>query len=664
LKYIGWDTETFKIVKHRKATRNSTPKFVCLTWYDGYEKGITKKPKEALDLFIQWIEDPGVTLIAHNAKYDILVMLRLAREGGIDIWERVFKAYSQGRIRDTAVREILIDIARGGKDDRGYALSRLERKYFDRDRSAQKKGDDVWRLRYAELAPWPVDKWPDEAVDYALDDAVGAHDLFFAQLEQAGYDSFEEPLTEQDDQIRNAHFQTTADLPFGLASSWGMSTDPEKAKELDLYYGNIVDDLLARLKTQGIARECGTIDTRSKQEIVLAGWEEVGREPVLTKGGPKKIDKARGAAEKAQSKAEHDAILRDGLIAAVSTSKKDALEPLLKLGYKEPRFQTLMDYNQAMKFRSTYLEPIIDAYPYAVCPGYGVLVDSGRSSSWGPNIQNIPAREKKAAEIRNCFIPRPGNAFIQCDYSSMEMRTLAQVCLNLGFPSKLAESFEKGIDPHLDFACGMMGWSYEWADEIKGDKAHPRHGEIVHERSVSKIANFGFPGGLGAATFVDYAANFGTEITLKKSEELKKAWLEQWPEMNQYFAYMRSQTRYDGKVTIRQHGPYGAIEGWRTRLCDRYTSACNTLFQGLAADAIKLAMWKITIESHTDRDSPLHGFKICAMIHDELIMEGPRDHAEAAAHRLSELMVEGAEVFVPDVPIIAEPEIFWDFWRK
>ena len=173
MQYIAFDTETHKIVKHRKATRLSTPRFVCLTWYDGEEAQITKDPARAVDLFRSWLTNDEITIIAHNTSYDVLVMLRLARELGENLWPQVFDAYKDARVRDKRIREILIDLGTTG-NRRGYDLARLEKKYLDVDRSDQKKGEDVWRLRYDELAPWPVATWPDGAVDYALYDAIGA----------------------------------------------------------------------------------------------------------------------------------------------------------------------------------------------------------------------------------------------------------------------------------------------------------------------------------------------------------------------------------------------------------------------------------------------------------------------------------------------------------
>lgn len=688
--FIAFDTETFPIVFNGKAARLVTPRFVCLSYADGVKTALVSVKSDAVLLFKRWLEDDNITIIGHNVAYDIRVMLRAASEEGVDLWAQVFDAYEAGRVRDTRVREILIDISRGGKKPQKYSLARLEKQYLHIDRSAQKIGEDVWRLRYNELVNYPVETWPVEARTYALADAEGTLEVFKAQTREAGVDQFFNWLCE-DDTVTNELPQTRADFAFGLAGSWGMAVDIDKARELDAYYQAIEDEIREELIALGYMRKSGAMNTRAIQLMVLRAWESLGKEPVLTEKGPALIAAAEKKAADLEASGQVrwedvlkaaggkgpreilillqkegfsplEALKRTGVVSGVSTSKKSAFSLLEDAGIKDPAFQLLSRYNQAQKFRSTYLEPILDAHPYAVCPGYNVLVNSGRSSSYSPNIQNLPARGK-GAEIRNCFIPRPGNAFVQCDYSTIELRTLAQVCLNLGIESNMALAIQEGRDLHLDGAAQVLHIPYERALAAYGDPEDDLHAEVKHERQVFKIANFGYPGGLGSSTFVDYAKAFGTDISPSESTKLKQTWQDKWPEMEDYFGYINANARYDGKVPIRQHGPGGEIEGWRTRLCDNYTSACNTLFQGLAADIIKHAMWQISKLAYTEPDSPLYGFRLCAMIHDELILEGPEARAEAAAKELSRLMVSAGKHFCPDVPIIAVPEIMRDKWE-
>lgn len=80
----------------------------------------------------------------------------------------------------------------------------------------------------------------------------------------------------------------------------------------------------------------------------------------------------------------------------------------------------------------------------------------------------------------------------------------------------------------------------------------------------------------------------------------------------------------------------------RLRANATYCARHNTIFQGLAADGAKLALWKLW------RD----GYRIVNFVHDEVLIEVPADSdLTGHARRIEQLMVEAMQLVVPDVRV-------------
>ena len=83
------------------------------------------------------------------------------------------------------------------------------------------------------------------------------------------------------------------------------------------------------------------------------------------------------------------------------------------------------------------------------------------------------------------------------------------------------------------------------------------------------------------------------------------------------------------------------------------TPAATSYPQGLGSEATKTALLTVSEECYGDRESPLFGSRPILFIHDEIIRETPEEAGPAAAGRLEKLMIEGQEIWTPDIPAAA-----------
>jgi hypothetical protein len=602
---VAFDTETCLFGPGRMA-----PPLVCVTWQSpGEEPHILHANDLRAEATVRaWLESP-CTLVGHHVVYDLAVVA--ARWPHLVI--SIFAKYDRGEIFCTKIRQQLLDIA--GGEFRGY-LRHFERdglsgvRWIPREytlealtfRAAGRRLDkDTWRLRYGELLDTPLSRWPEGALTYPLEDARATLDVYLAQEEHVAY------LPDQAAQCRAA-------WALHLTSAWGLRTDVEGVDALERDTREALALVEGDLRAAGLVRADGSRDTKAAAARVVAACAAAGVALRLTDGGAPSLDADA-------CKASGDPLLEDY---AELTSLKAVLAkdlPVLRAGTTLP-----------------------------VHTSFGMAA-SGRTTSSKPNVQN----PRRLPGIREAFVPREGYVFAQGDFSSLELHTLAQVCVTLFGQSELAGALNAGRDPHTAFACDILGISYEEgvARHTSGDE------EFDNARQTAKVANFGFPGGLGAEKLCLFARKtYNVRLTEDSARKLKAAWLERWPEMRRFFSHVNSLLGDDGLATIQQIG------SGRWRGGCHYNAACNTFFQGLGADAAKRALWLVSESCYADEESPLYGAKIVNFVHDEIILETPdAPEAHDVAIALGNAMVRGANEYLPDVPARVAP-LLAKCWSK
>ena len=647
---VAIDTETYLITPGILA-----PPLVCVSFATQAADGSVNPPgllaREAgLDFVEGLLADEDIHLAIHNAAFDLAVFCGERPS----LIPAVFAAYDAGRIRCTKVRDQMLLNARGemraDEDGQktGFTLSDVVQRRFSVDLSDSKDAPDAWRLRYGELDGVPLGDWPDEAKTYAKDDAKWHLAVFLDQARETPAHLVDEPG------------QTRAAFALHLMSMYGVLTDGVAVDALETHLSTVVDAANEKLKASGILkgkatkkRDTGLIEVAwSKDTLKIKGLVEAG---FAGRGEPAP---RTGATEK----------FPDGQVKMDEETLRGAGHPdLLVLADSSADSKLLTTYVPALKGLDSNGRQrglVLPGRGWLIQPGYNVLVSSGRTSAYQPNTQNPPRR----GGVRECFVPRPGYWYLSVDYSFIELCTWAQTCIDIRGFSKMSEAILAGMDPHVDMgveilrAEGHPAMTYKDGDYDIVNKARKAGEKWAKDaRQLAKAANFGLPGGLGAATFGAYAkATYDVVISEEKAKDLKRIWRGKWLEADAYFSHVSSlQMDANGQEFAVTLPRTGFVRGGCT-----FTSGCNTYFQGLAARGAKEAMWQIAKACYLDA-GPLYGCRPVLFLHDEFILEVPAEPAAAhsAAEALSTLMVAGMRTFVPDVPIKTEPSLMKRWYK-
>jgi hypothetical protein len=581
------------------------PPLVCLSWPDGVLHRTDAWQAKVCELI------PG-GIVGHHFAYDAAVMC--ATDPGM--WPILVDAYERDLVTDTMLRQKLLDVAAGIRsyeDENGkaikvsYSLDGVARRLcgIQLDKSSV-------RLRYQELWDVPISQWHPSFYHYARDDARATQQVWQAQESQSTF-------------LQDQYRQARAAFWIQLMAVWGLRTDLKAIERLESRVREEHNILAADLLTQGLLRRerKGLVkNIKVVAERVAWAYSSTGREIPLTPKGNVECDR------------ETCLTSGDALLAQYSAFG---------------RLNTLLS-GDLDRSGNKKKHPLWEGVNAPIHSRFDTILETGRTSSSAPNVQNkrrdgFPCKEHKAFDarcencvgVRECFVPREGLVYVAADYGGLELCTLAQTCVTLLGRSSLADILNADKDPHMMVAADILGWSYEQCKAYKDDPAYAKM--IDDARQTGKVANFGFPGGLGANALVHFAKQtYNVTLTVDEAKALKNTWFRILPEMRDYFQLIDQMTKSQGYIIQLFSGRY--------RGGPSYTAACNSFFQGLGADIAKAAGWEVMKLCYRENKARIVNF-----VHDELVTEVHPDYVQEWAPLLSKTMIDAAKPWLPDVKI-------------
>ncbi len=505
-----------------------------------------------------WLEDAGAKKVGHHLKYDAHVLANY----GIDLEGMAFDSMLESYVlNSTATRHDMDSVAR-----RYLGLETIH--YED------VAGKGAKQLRFDEVEL-------DKAAPYAAEDAditLQLHHHLWPQIKATGelqklYTNIEQPLV----RVLLDMEETGVLIDAGLLQK--QSTQLIKS--------------MAKLEKQAHKEAGHDFNLSSPKQLQQILFEELDL-PIIRKT-PK----------------------------GQPSTAEDVLQDLAD-EYELPRL--ILEYRSLSKLQSTYT----DRLPEQVSPRTGrvhtsyhqAVTATGRLSSSGPNLQNIPVRTEEGRKIRQAFIAPEGYQLLAADYSQIELRIMAHISQDKG----LLKAFAEDQDIHQATAAEVF--------ETRLDEV------TAEQRRSAKAINFGLMYGMSA-----FGLAKQLNIGRYQAQDYVDLYFERYPGVRDYMDHTRKQAKEQGYVeTVFGRRLYlpdiNTRQAQRRQYAER--SAINAPMQGSAADIIKKAMLAV----HAWIRSNQVDTRMIMQVHDELVLEVREADAESIACDVASLMNAAAQLDV------------------
>ncbi len=563
--------------------------------------------KDALTQLLRLFQAKNVTVIMHNAKFDLKVLATNIKKAGFKNPELIQKVL-QSSIYDTMIYAWLQNPERTGKNS--YSLEAL--------------GESVLGLKGIEFndivekgqtfADVPLEK----AAPYGAEDADFTLRLALAQ-QKCGFD----PSTKLRDRTASPTQPPVVDCnnsgvsPVVECRDSGVSRPHlEHLFALEMK----VLPILTQMELTGIHLDTATLHAYNKEltqgiaQAEQAIYKEVGHE--FNIASPKQL----------QTVLFEERGLKAGKKTKTGYSTDTSV--LEELAFEDPVPRMILDYREMAKLKSTYVETLpklTDNQGRIHTDFVQTGTATGRLSCRDPNLQNIPVRNDAGRRIRSAFTAPEGKVLISADYSQIELVVLA----HLSGDKNMSQSFIDGTDVHKATAALIYGVTPDAVTPEMRRTAKTINFGVIYGMSAFRLARDLGISRTQASQFIEnYFAQYSSVDTFIK-ETIRKA------EETGYVETLFGRRRPIMNINSRNKLEKSAAE----------RIAVNTPVQGSAADIVKTAMLKVSDALIASASQA----RLLLQVHDELIFECPDDKAtiDATIALIKEQMENAVKLNVP-----------------
>lgn len=354
----------------------------------------------------------------------------------------------------------------------------------------------------------------------------------------------------------------------------------------------------------------------------------------------------------------------------IDSTSKEVLENIEhQIGF------AILEYRQSLKLKSTYGSEFLKHVDEdgKVRTSFNQILETGRISSSGPNMQQIPAYDAVGTAYRNCFVAPKGWSYVDSDYSSQELVIIAEISKDPVW----MEALRKGHDLHS--VTAELVYKKRWTEATEEGCVYKLHKQKCSCKGHKKLRggiksiNFGLAYGMS-----EYKLAADMRIPVKEAKALIEEYFRTFPNIGakltqlgwyaikhghimtlapyfrkRFYPLWHNAAKYmEAHIKgIRYNSILGSIE----------RTGKNTPIQGSAADMVKLAL--VMIRRFILQKKLEDKILLVMQVHDQVTTICPDELAEGWKNAFTQLMEKAGKYILPSGLLKAETTIS-PFWTK